>query len=210
VRRHRRRARCCGLAVCYNLGRIGCYAALGSLAGAAVALFGDTLHGSVPQLGLWLRGIAGALVVAMGLYVGGWWLGLHHLESIGDALWRRVRPLTSSLLPPRNAGAALLLGGAWGLLPCGLVYSSLTWAATAADPLRSAALMAAFGAGTLPALLLTTIGGQGLRRHLQQPWLRRCAGALLITLGIATAVLPWLHSLTLLHSGSAHHHHAGT
>jgi len=198
------------LAICYNLGRIGCYALLGALAGVTVSLFGAALHGVVPQLGLWLRGLAGVLVVAMGLYVSGWWLGLRHLEAFGGALWRRVRPFANTLLPPRHPGAALLLGAAWGLLPCGLVYSSLSWAATAADPLRSAALMAAFGAGTLPALLLTTVGGRGLQRHLQQPWLRRSAGVLLITLGVATAVLPWLHALPGLHNGDATHHHHGT
>jgi sulfite exporter TauE/SafE len=186
--------------VCYNLGRIACYAALGALAGGAVSLLSAGLSALLPSLGLWLRTIAGLLVIAMGLYIGGWWLGLTRLEALGSRVWRRVQPLTKTLFPPRNMPAALLLGAAWGLLPCGLIYSSLTWAAAAADPFRGATLMAAFGAGTLPAMLLTTFGGQTLQRRLQQRWVRRGAGALLIAFGIASIAVPWWHAL----NSSAH------
>jgi sulfite exporter TauE/SafE len=190
-------------AVSYNAGRIACYALLGALTASAVAILGTGLHGLIPQLGLWLRSIAGLLVVAMGLYVSGWWLGLTRIERLGSALWRLVQPFTKSLLPPRHPSSALLLGAAWGLLPCGLVYSSLSWAATSADPLNGALLMMFFGIGTLPAMLLTTLSGQRVRGYLQRPMLRRAAGVLLMVFGIATALLPWQHALL------GAHHHAG-
>jgi sulfite exporter TauE/SafE len=59
-------------ALSYHRGRILGYAALGALAGGAVALLGAGLRELLPTVGLWLRAIAGLLVVAMGLYVGGW------------------------------------------------------------------------------------------------------------------------------------------
>jgi sulfite exporter TauE/SafE len=181
--------------MCYNAGRIACYAALGLLAGATVKLLGAGISAQLPSFGLWLRTIAGLLVIAMGLYIGGWWFGLKRLEAAGYRIWLQLRPATKALIPPRNAPAAMLLGAAWGLLPCGLIYSSLAWAATSAAPLRGAALMAAFGAGTLPAMLLTTCAGQPLRRRLQQRRVRRVAGALLIIFGSAGIATPWWHAL---------------
>jgi sulfite exporter TauE/SafE len=191
--------------IAYNVGRIGCYTLLGALAGGAVALLDTGSRAWLPQLGLWLRTLAGLLVIAMGLYISGWWFGLARLEALGDVVWRRVQPLTRTLLPPRNPGAALALGAAWGLLPCGLIYSSLGWAATAGSALRSAELMALFGVGTLPAMLAATLGGQRVRSCLQRPLLRRVAGLLLIALGIATIALPWQHSASA--ADHTHHHH---
>ena len=55
-----------------------------------------------------------------------------------------------------------------GWLPCGLVYSMLTWSLAIADPLQGALLMGAFGLGTLPALLATGLAARqlaGLIRH---------------------------------------------
>lgn len=191
-------------ALAYNLGRILCYAALGAVVGGGVAALGGVLSQWLPTLGPWLRTLAGLLLIAMGLYVSGWWMGLTRVERLGSLLWRPLQPLAQRLLPPRNVAGALLLGAVWGLLPCGLVYSSLAWAASSGDALHSAALMAAFGAGTLPAMLLTTLGGEQLQRRLQRPAVRRVAGILLIAFGIISAALPWLPG----HAGhgAAHQH----
>lgn len=188
------------LAVCYNAGRIGTYAALGAIAGAVSAAAGAALQSVLPQIALVLRTLAGLLVVAMGLYVGGWWLGLTRLEAAGAGIWRHVRPLAQRCLPPRNARAALLLGAAWGMLPCGLVYSSLAWAALGADPVRGATLMAAFGAGTLPAMLLATVCGTTLATQLRRPAVRRIAGTLLVVFGAIGAALPWRHVVLADHT----------
>ena len=193
-------------AFCYNLGRVLCYALLGALTSGFIALLSTGPTHSLLTLGPWLRGLSGLLVVAMGLYIGGWWLGLSRLEKVGAGLWRRVQPRTRALLPPRHAGAALALGALWGLLPCGLIYSSLSWAALGGEPARGALLMAAFGLGTLPALVLVNIGGVQLRRRLQNPGVRHGAAVLLILFGLATALLPWLHATHAHHA--AHHTNA--
>jgi sulfite exporter TauE/SafE len=42
------------------------------------------------------------------------------------------------LLPVSSLPRALLLGALWGWLPCGLVYSTLLWAASQGNALDSA------------------------------------------------------------------------
>ena len=68
-------------------------------------------------------------------------------------LWQRIQPLTRGLLPADTLPRALGLGLLWGWLPCGLVYGILLTAVLAGDPLNGAAIMLAFGLGTLPNLL---------------------------------------------------------
>jgi sulfite exporter TauE/SafE len=182
------------LSLAYNLGRVLSYTVLGALVGSVAQAFSQPLLEWLPQAARWLRTLAGLMVIAMGFYLAGWWRGLAQLEKLGAYIWRYIQPLTKPLLPPKNSGAALLLGGLWGFLPCGLVYSSLAWAVLSADTARGALWMAAFGLGTLPAMLATTHSGSYLRRWKQQPVLRRSAAAMLIVAGIAASILPWQHS----------------
>jgi uncharacterized protein len=186
----------------YNLGRVLCYTLLGLLVGGSVELFSAPL---APQIGLSLRTLAGLLTIAMGLYVGGWWNGLTRLEAIGKYLWRYVQPLTRSLLPPRHVGSALALGALWGLLPCGLIYSSLSWAALNGSAFGGAQAMAAFGVGTLPAMLITTHGGSYIRGVTRRPWLRRGGAIALIFFGVSAALLPWWHSAHPAHDHAQMH-----
>jgi sulfite exporter TauE/SafE len=189
------------MALAYNIGRILCYAMLGAIAGSVIGV----LQSFLPILGPVLRAVAGLLVIAMGLYLGGWWLGLTRIEKIGGHAWRRLQPLTKNLLPPRNTGAAMALGALWGLLPCGLIYSTLGWAATSADPWRGAILMSSFGLGTLPVLLLAALGGQRVMKILREPLLRKTAGVLLIGFGALTIAAPLQHAVG--HHGGEHAGH---
>ena len=174
----------------YNLGRISTYAVLGALVG----FLGEQLVNTAPQLGLPLRVLAGLLLVAMGLYVSQWWMGLTQLEKIGEFLWKKVQPLTRSLLPIENQRQAFLLGSLWGLLPCGLVYSALSWSLAAADWQQSMLFMLAFGVGTIPAMLaIGFINGKILQR-LRGKNLRALAGVMIIAMGLLTVITPWSHS----------------
>ncbi|HEY3698124.1 MAG TPA: sulfite exporter TauE/SafE family protein [Spongiibacteraceae bacterium] len=193
------------LSLSYNVGRVLCYTLLGAIVGGSVELLTIPVTPVLPQIGLWLRSLAGLLVIAMGLYVAGWWSGLTRLEAIGKHLWRHVQPLTRKLLPPRHAGSALLLGALWGLLPCGMVYSSLSWTAMNGTALGGAEWMAAFGIGTLPAMMVTTHGGSYIRDLTRRPRVRKLVAIALIIFGASAAVLPWLHGA---HSEHEHMHHA--
>mgnify|MGYP002037423988 FL=1 len=111
-RRHQRLR----LLVAYNAGRILSYTAAGLLLGLA----GWALASG--PLAAVLRSIAGLLLIAMGLYLAGWWSGLTRIEALGRGLWRRLQPITRRFMPITSAQRALLLGGLWGWLPLSLIH----------------------------------------------------------------------------------------
>lgn len=168
------------LLLTYNLGRISSYA----LAGALLGLAGAQLAGS--PLGVALRTFAALLLIAMGLYVGQWWFGITRLEKAGGHLWKYLQPLASRLIPVKSFADALFLGIIWGWLPCGLVYSTLLWSSAAGGWQQGAVLMLGFGIGTLPAMFVTGLLAQQVRRLMQQRWTRQLSGLLIIAMGLYT------------------------
>ena len=84
------------------------------------------------------------------------------IENLGQTLWRKARPVMTSL----GARAPLVLGVAWALMPCGLLYSALLVASLSANAMEGAAIMALFSLGTSlsltagPWLLLRLRGGR--------------------------------------------------
>lgn len=185
----RRGGRLLAFQLAYNGGRLLTYALLGVVAGAlAQGVLGGWAHSP------WPRVVAGLFMVALGLYLAGWWLGLQRLERMGGGLWRHLEPLRKVVLPVNRLWKALLAGGVWGFLPCGLVYSALALALARADALVSGGVMLAFGLGTLPALLVTGAFAGQVRSLLQRSGARRLAGALVMAFGLWTAARPLLGS----------------
>ncbi|AZL69804.1 sulfite exporter TauE/SafE family protein [Pseudomonas oryziphila] len=177
------------LLLAYNLGRILSYAAAGLLLGLA----GVALASSPLAVGL--RVVAALLLIAMGLYLAGWWSGLTRIEALGRGLWRHIQPLATRLLPVSSLPRALLLGALWGWLPCGLVYSTLLWAASQGDALHSGALMLAFGLGTWPVLLATGLAAERVGSVLRKRGVRMAGGLLVILFGLWTLPGPHQHWL---------------
>ncbi|MBP6682673.1 MAG: sulfite exporter TauE/SafE family protein, partial [Halioglobus sp.] len=127
------------ITLAYHAGRIGSYTLLGGLLGFAA--------GSI-DIAAWtvgLRYLAGVMLIGMGLYVADWWRGMALLERAGARLWRPVQNLASRWLPVRRWPQGFALGLCWGMMPCGLIYSSLAWAATAQNAASSALMMFLFG-----------------------------------------------------------------
>ena len=170
----------------YNTGRIGSYACAGALVGGA-ARSAQLLVGlaRAQSVGLWL---ANLMLIALGLYLMGAWQGLARLESIGQIAWRRIQPLTKRLLPADTPLKMLALGGVWGWLPCGMVYSVLLTATLSASASGGAMVMLAFGLGTLPTLLAMGLAGARLRAAMQRRGVR-CACGLIVVLFGATGLL---------------------
>ncbi|WP_263139460.1 sulfite exporter TauE/SafE family protein [Pseudomonas alcaligenes] len=177
------------LLLAYNLGRVLSYTAAGVLVGLA----GWALASSPAAMAL--RVIAALLLIAMGLYLAGWWSGLTRIEAVGRGLWRHLQPLARRLLPVSSVPRALLLGALWGWLPCGLVYSTLLWAASQGSALDSGALMLAFGLGTWPVLLATGLAAERLKRVLQRRGVRVAGGLLIMVFGLWTLPGPHQHWL---------------
>lgn len=183
------RARRLRLLLAYNLGRILSY----SVAGVLIGLAGWAVASS--PAAMLLRVIAALLLIAMGLYLAGWWSGLTRIEGLGRHLWRHLQPIASRLMPISSVPRALLLGAIWGWLPCGLVYSTLLWAASQGSALDSGLLMLAFGLGTWPVLLATGMAAERLTALLRRRGVRMAGGLLVILFGLWTLPGPHQHWL---------------
>src|SRR5450830_645955 len=154
----------------YNGGRIASYGAAGALAGA----LGGGLGGGARQLA------AMAAITTPGL-----WLLSAMLVGLGGHLWRRLEPATALLLPLDRPHKLFAMGALWGWLPCGMVYSSLLAALVCGSAGQGAALMLAFGLGTLPMLVAAGLAGARLRQLLQRRGWRIACGVLVAGFGIA-------------------------
>src|SRR5690606_37464348 len=135
-----------------------------SLFGAAVGYFGVSAMQAAGASLLWLRLVAGLLLLMMALYISRLWFGLIQLEELGQKLWRYVQPLAKKLLPLNSGIKAYGYGLCWGALPCGLVYSTLGWSLASGSLLQGALIMFSFGIGTLPAILLSGSAAQLLNK----------------------------------------------
>ncbi|AWL11957.1 hypothetical protein HMF8227_01482 [Saliniradius amylolyticus] len=175
----------------YNVGRIASYTLAGTLAGA----LGSTAGAHLPLGPYILNTISGLLLLAMGLYLGNWWRGLTYLERLGGRVWRHIAPLSKSLLPFRSPLAALPYGLVWGWLPCGLVYSTLSWSVASGSAIQGAQIMLLFGLGTLPTLIALGTLGQQLRQWLGFRWVRSTLALILVIFSLWVLLKPWLDSI---------------
>lgn len=170
----------------YNLGRITSYGIAGAMVSGALfsvtSLYPDTL--------IYLRAVAGIMMILLALYLVRWNAVLLWLEKIGAVFWRRLQPLTRKLPKTNKHGGHIFLAGMlWGWLPCGLVYSALAWAALSANPINGATFMIIFGLGTFPAMFLTGIFSHKLAHIIASKGFRWIAGLLLLGYGIATLLI---------------------
>lgn len=170
------------LHLAYNLGRIGSYTAAGAAMGA-IGTVGMLFNDILPvQLALYVA--ANLMLVALGLYLTGFTRALSGVERLGQRLWARIQPLTRRFLPARSVAQAFPLGVLWGFLPCGLVYSVLATALVTGSAERGAALMLAFGLGTLPNLLLAGMLLTRLRDVVRNQAVRMGAGLVVLAFGV--------------------------
>jgi sulfite exporter TauE/SafE len=170
----------------YNSGRIASYAAAGALAGGmaggARALTGLA---ALETAGYWL---ANLMLVMLGLYLMDAWRGLARLEQLGRIGWRRLEPATRLLLPLDTPLKLLAMGGLWGWLPCGMVYSVLLTAMLSGSAAGGAAVMVAFGLGTLPMLLSIGLLGAPLRAWIARRPVRVACGLVVLGFGVLGVV----------------------
>ncbi|MEZ0318156.1 MAG: sulfite exporter TauE/SafE family protein [Methylophilaceae bacterium] len=167
----------------YNFGRIASYTIAGLIAGAVGASSFFLSH--VLPIEKILYGLASVMLIFLGLYLSGISAALTKVESLGHVIWKRIQPYGKRFIPVQNPAQAFCLGLVWGWLPCGLVYSVLIAAIATGKPLQGALLMLAFGVGTLPTLLAMGLAAVRLKSLLQQSWVRRLSGLLVLGFGVA-------------------------
>lgn len=166
----------------YNVARIASYTVAGALVGGIGALAANLME--VHQARLILQLVAGAFLVALGLYLAGWWRGLARVEKAGSRVWRHLEPFGRRFLPIRTPYQAFGMGLVWGWLPCGLVYSVLIWTISAGGAGRGALLMLSFGLGTLPLLMAMGFSAAAISAWLRKPFMRALAGLAVSVYGL--------------------------
>ena len=125
-------------------------------------------------------------MLCLALYVSRLWFGLLVLEKAGQFGWRFIKPIAQYFLPLKHPAFAFPLGFFWGWLPCGLVYSTLSWAATSGSTENGALIMFGFGLGTLPAMLTIGSVSQQLKLTLNHHYFRYASGLLLAVFALHT------------------------
>mgnify|MGYP005988641751 CR=1 FL=1 len=171
----------------YHLGRIGSYCLIGAIVGFTGSIAAKNL--GLPIAGL--RLISAVFVILLGLYIGQWLLWLNRVESLGKGLWRYLSPLAKHVIPVDNGKKALGLGALWGWLPCGLVYSTLTWALASGNSLTGAAIMLFFGLGTLPALIALSFSIGSIKKLLVNTIFKKIMAISLICYGIYSFIVAY-------------------
>lgn len=189
--------------ILYNTGRIISYTLIGFIFGFISQL---AIQSWLASTGLvYLRILAGLLLVLAGLYIADWSKLLARFEKIGVPLWNRLRPISDRLLPVKYSWQALALGVIWGWLPCGLIYSTLALAIAQGNAFSSAGVMFAFGLGTFPALVLAGMATSALKKLFQSASFRGAMGIGLIFFGLWTWWGVYFHL-----TAHAHHHAHGS
>ncbi len=164
----------------FQLSRMVGYALFGAFAAGSVqglALLGTNTGAIRP---VWTMFHAAVLLLGLALLLRGrqpaW------IDNFGQTVWRKARPALARMGPR----APMVLGVAWALMPCGLLYSALLVASLTANAFEGAAVMALFSLGTSLSLTLAPWLLLKLRGGASGAWAIRLAGlALAATSGWA-------------------------
>ena len=155
--------------------RLATYVTLGALLGAAG---GTALATSVSPLQRGLYLVANLLLLALAVGIVRGRTAPAALEAVGARAYAALAPAAGRALRGHGVGARLGLGVLWGLTPCALVYGVLPLALLSGGAWQGAAIMLAFGLGTLPNLLAAGVLVARARRWFASPAARWAAGAI--------------------------------
>jgi sulfite exporter TauE/SafE len=194
-----------GVLFLYHFGKISSYSMLGVLFG----LFGSQL----PLFGV-QENISIFIGILMLIYVG-YVFVLKPKQKLGflqfNLLYSSITKQLGMLFKLNNKLAFYLIGFLNGLLPCGMVYLALTSALATQNVFYGGWLMAFFGLGTVPALMMVALGGQyfgiKFRQQLQSllPVFIFSMGVLLILRGLNLGI-PYLSPTTGMGTNALHCH----
>lgn len=160
----------------YNVGRILSY----TIAGALTGFMGKIAADYIPLANYVLSLLSGVMLLLLACYLGQWYTGLTALERVGKRLFSKVQPFAKRFLPFKTPLSAFPYGFIWGWLPCGLVYSTLTWSLAAGSAVEGSAIMFFFGLGTLPTLLASSAGSQWLIAGFRHTSVRQSIAAIVL------------------------------
>ncbi len=139
----------------YSVGRIFTYGSAGAVAGFCGLYLA---HGaaSIINVQAALSLIAGVLLVVQGLSAAGWLPAVRATPKHSHGCL--PRSFFRSFLTAPGLTNVFIAGILTGFLPCGLVYAFLALAAGSGSMTTGLGIMALFGAGTVPVMMLTGAG----------------------------------------------------
>lgn len=183
----------------YGSGRVFTYSFLGAVGG----FLGLRLTESIPAVArvqAILAIVAGLLLMVQGILATG--LVTRRIGGNSSASCLGSSLLGPMLQAPGNR-AAFLAGLFTGFLPCGLVYAFLSLAVSTAQVPLGMAIMAVFGLGTVPLMVVVGCGASALSPMLRRQvytfaaWTVVGTGMLTVARGTGLLAVPanWLFSL---------------
>ncbi|HVO88475.1 MAG TPA: sulfite exporter TauE/SafE family protein [Casimicrobiaceae bacterium] len=167
----------------YHAGRLTTYATLGAIAGAGGGVALHAADASLVQRPLYL--VANVLLLLVALAVARATSGALGWQRWGARAFAKILPALQPLLRGRGPLHRMVLGLAWGLVPCAMVYSALPLALFAGGPLQGAAVMFAFGVGTLPWLTATGFLFDRFSQKLNRPTFRYAFASVIAAFAVA-------------------------
>ncbi len=175
-------------AVLLNLGRILAYAALG----IAAALIGSAIIKPETTMNYRVLQYIGAVVL---MWTGLSMAGMMPRFALLDGAMTRLSGSVATITRPLQgtAAAPLALGAIWGLNPCPMVYAALFTATLTASPWGGFSVMAGFGLGTLPGVLVAGLGLASLRGIEKSRAIQIAAGLIIAIVGFASLYIPAAH-----------------
>ena len=171
-----------------NLGRILTYIILGLIVAGFVQ--GLILKIPIAIIGFWIRSILGLVLILLGLRIILNKASLHSSFS-NNYIWQKAKSKLNTVNKRNSIMAQISKGLLWGLIPCGLLYGVLIGAASTQNVLHGGLFMLAFGAGTLPSMLVATGLMKNFKNKLQSKGIRFGAGLFIIIIGIWSLISPW-------------------
>ena len=164
----------------YNFGRVTTYTLLGALFGSIgkVLAFTPTTKGVLFVL-------TGILMILAGLSLIG------NLKFLNSAQWSISKYAWyqnsfKKLMSDKSTKSFYLLGLLNGIIPCGLVYAFAIIAASTANPVSGALVMATFGLATIPALFFLGFITKFLQKGSLRSTMMKLASLLVILYGAIT------------------------
>lgn len=138
----------------YHLGRVATYVGIGTILGL-IGSATELLSGAAIAKGI-LSAAVGVAMILLAFGLLGWLPTQRWLDSV--PFGRSASNAVASLLRTQKPAGHFALGFANGFLPCGPVAVAALTAASTGSPWKGAAAMAAYGMGTIPALLALGFG----------------------------------------------------
>lgn len=139
----------------FSAGRIFTYATMGAVAAFAGLAIAHRAS-SLVNIQAWLAILSGLVLIVLGLMTAG---VIPRRVTGSSGIACLAGTWLGSLLRDPRLSTVFMAGMFTGFIPCGLVYAFVALAATTGHLFLGAMTMVAFGAGTIPLMVLAGLGG---------------------------------------------------